>query len=159
MDAEQLSEEIIQFCKKNNASEIQQVSEPLPMSESGKFKKCPHCGEEMPRVPWTDGDDSSSAPHSPKTKKHKIASELRERQIATLDKNIEKLRERGDTTITRERLLQQIQTLSDDEMIESYIKCPDCGALVLEGRELELAIQDSQSAEDFLDRAYSHHHR
>jgi RNA polymerase-binding transcription factor DksA len=157
--SDQLHDEILLFCAKNNVSQIQFLDESLPMSESGKFKKCPHCGEEISRVPWTDRDDPSAAPYSQKTKKQKIASELRERQIATLDRNVAKIREMDNTTVPRERLLQHIQTISDDEMIESYIKCSDCGALALEGRDLELAIQDSKDAEDFLDRAYSHHHR
>jgi hypothetical protein len=65
-------------------------------------------------------------------KKHQLAHELRQRQYAL-----------GEV----ERWM--IDSLSDDEMIDSYITCSCCGEKQVNQRELATAIAKARSAEHF----------
>jgi hypothetical protein len=43
-----------------------------------------------------------------------------------------------------------IDSLSDDEIIDSYVTCSHCGKKQVEGQRLEAAVVRARSAEDFL---------
>jgi hypothetical protein len=64
--------------------------------------------------------------------KHYLASQLRQRQIA-----------RGLVPKA------MVDALSDDEIIDCYITCSDCGVKQVEGVDLETAIATTRSASDF----------
>ena len=65
----------------------------------------------------------------------------------------------------RERLLAKklvtkklLDTVSDDDVIDSYITCSDCGAKSIKTKgELNKAILESKDVEDFLDKATDYH--
>jgi hypothetical protein len=42
-----------------------------------------------------------------------------------------------------------VAALSDEEIIDAYITCPDCGAKQVEGSDLETAIATTENADDF----------
>jgi len=44
-----------------------------------------------------------------------------------------------------------IDSLTDDEIIENYIICSCCGEKLVEGKDLNLAIELSKNADHFLD--------
>ena len=46
----------------------------------------------------------------------------------------------------------QIERLSDDDMIDCYNTCPDCGARQLAPAQLAVAIARAADADDFLAR-------
>ena len=56
-----------------------------------------------------------------------------------------------------------IDALSDDEIVDSYVTCSDCGAKQVEGRRLDAAIAGATDADDFfricnrLAKQHSHH--
>jgi hypothetical protein len=63
---------------------------------------------------------------------HRLAEELRQRQYAKglVDRRI-------------------IDEISDDDLIDSYITCPDCGGKQVNEKQLEAAIREARDAEDF----------
>jgi len=66
--------------------------------------------------------------------KRQLAQALRQRQYAL-------------GMVSREA----IDSLSDDEIIDSYITCSRCGYKQVEGQELEAAIRRARNVEHFLD--------
>lgn len=66
--------------------------------------------------------------------KHQLAQELRQRQYGA--------------GLVERRL---VDTLSDDDIIDSYITCSQCGAKQVTERNLEIAIARAQSASHFLE--------
>jgi hypothetical protein len=43
----------------------------------------------------------------------------------------------------------QVDALSDDDIIDCYVTCADCGAKQVEGRDLQIAISKADNALDF----------
>jgi hypothetical protein len=66
--------------------------------------------------------------------KNELASQLRQRQL-----------ERG---LVPEWM---VEMLDDDDIIDSYVTCAECGVKQAEGEELERIIAKSHCAEDFFD--------
>jgi hypothetical protein len=46
--------------------------------------------------------------------------------------------------------LRMLATVSDDDMIASYITCAGCGEVEIEGEELDRAIANASDANEFL---------
>lgn len=67
--------------------------------------------------------------------KKELASQLRQRQL-----------ERGLVP------KWMVEMLDDDDIIDSYVTCAECGVKQAEGAELARIIAESHCAEDFFDR-------
>jgi hypothetical protein len=63
---------------------------------------------------------------------HRLASQLRRRQYA-------------QALVPRE----QVDALSDEDIIDCYVTCPDCGKKQVEGGDLQTAISRASGATDF----------
>jgi len=63
---------------------------------------------------------------------------------------VEKLRERQlKLNLVSENI---INSLNDDEIIDSYITCHNCKTKMLEGNDLDISIKVSKDVDDFLDK-------
>ncbi|MEP0826815.1 MAG: hypothetical protein HRF40_15195 [Nitrososphaera sp.] len=87
--------------------------------------------------------------------KHGLAEELRARQRRTQAVNEERMRkELGATDQDIMLFRRKLAEITDDEIIDSYITCPDCGERRIDDDQtLTYIIEHSKDSDDFLEKA------
>ncbi len=85
--------------------------------------------------------------------KQQLVQQLRERSKARFDSRSPMMR-----GITQQMFDQVVDALSDDQIISSYVTCQGCHKQWLAGHELERAILEATTVEDFLDLSTYHKH-